>query len=147
MSALTRESCLTKEECRARATVMNRKHAGQLGARGFEVAVENDDGLVHTKVLLRDPDEVFYYPVEARVDARKAGVTEREAAELLLDYTELYFDEFFREGEDVYLPIDWASQTCEEVTFEMRGQIVNRKLEAMADALLGSDKADGDRES
>lgn len=127
---------LTDAECRELATVMNRKYAGYLGARSFEISVTMDDNGVFVKVLLRDPEGTYYYPVDSRMNVAKAKMDRREAAMLMLDYSDMYFDEYFQQGEDVYLPIDWSSHECEGVTFEMKGQIQNLKLEGEADEIL-----------
>ena len=38
--------------------------------------------------------------------------------------------------ENLLLPIDWCKHEYDTVEFEMRGQVLNKKLEKMADEIL-----------
>ena len=55
-------------------------------------------------------------------------------ARLLCDYIGEYFAEYFREGGELYLPIDWADYQWEGVSLQMRGQILNLEAERLAAA-------------
>ena len=49
---------------------------------------------------------------------------------------DIYFDEYFKGEEDVYIPIDWTEYTFENLSFKMRGQVRNLKMESLADEIL-----------
>ncbi|HYX35551.1 MAG TPA: hypothetical protein VE954_20840 [Oligoflexus sp.] len=133
---------LTQEDCDALAKTMESKYAMALKGRGFQVEAEVKGRGVFVKVVLSNHDKSYYYPVEARVLYEKEELQKGEAALFLLDYIDTYFEEYLtQEHEDVYLPIDWADYQYEAVDFQMRGQILNLKLEEMAEQLLKSDSA------
>jgi hypothetical protein len=97
---------LSETECNEIASLMQRKYVGFLAERFFEVAVSRDRLGVHAKVTLRNQSGSFFYPVEGRIADVDSDLTQRENVLFLLDYMDAYFDEYFREGGDVYLPID-----------------------------------------
>src|SRR4051794_25469422 len=96
---------LTSEETTQIAILMGKKYQASLGNRHFEIDVKKDNAGVYAQVLLRNNNGSYYYPVEGRVAAESHDLNAREAVLLLLDYIDSYFDEYFREGGDVYLPI------------------------------------------
>ena len=65
---------------------------------------------------------------------------ESGVALLLCEYIGEYFAEYFREGGELYLPIDWADYSWEGVPLQMRGQILNLEAERLADELLANEK-------
>ncbi len=139
---LTPGAFLTPEECRALAEAMEKKYAVAIGQRRFSITASQSDEAVEVQVLLASGDESFYYPVEARIKHGAEDLTAGRAAVFLIDYIDLYFEEFLmEEDEELFLPIDWANHEWDTVNFQIRGQILNRKAEALADALLEADAA------
>jgi hypothetical protein len=131
---------LDQEDCEALAKAMESKYAMALKGRHFKVEAEVKGRGVFVKVILSNQDKSFYYPVEARVLYEKEELQRGEAALFLLDYIDAYFDEYLnQEHEEIYLPIDWADFQYEAIDFQMRGQILNLKLEALAEELLKKD--------
>ena len=117
---------------------------------GLTAWVEGDD--CYATLLLRNADESLYYPIEVRVavDA-KAGkgagaasgeekepvvTSQDEAGKLLVDVAEHCLTEYLMGDRDVFLTLDWSELSFGEQHVQARGQVVNRKLERMADALL-----------
>ena len=101
------------------------------------VKAEKNDTDVLVQVLLSNEDESFFYPVDARVKFEVEEMSVNEAALFLIDYIDVYFEEFLlEEDEELYLPIDWKDFEYEAVNFQMKGQIFNKSLENMADELL-----------
>lgn len=132
------EKKLTGEECAALAAAMGRKYSSFLKERYFEMKVRSDRQGTYATVLLRNQSGSFYYPVEGRVADMDHDMNEREAAMFLIDYIDAYFEEFFRENGEVYLPIDWATFDWEGVPLQLKGQILNLEVEEMADRWLES---------
>ncbi|SME97039.1 hypothetical protein [Pseudobacteriovorax antillogorgiicola] len=131
------EKFITPEECQELATAMNAKYKIALKGRSFSVSARKDGPGVYVCILLKNPDESFYYPVEGRVMFEAEEMKASEAALFLVDYLDIYFEEFLLEEEEsLYLPIDWSDFNYEAVDFQVKGQILNRKLEAMADQFL-----------
>jgi hypothetical protein len=55
---------------------------------------------------------------------------------LLLDFIDVYFEEFFHDRQDTWLPIDWAGFNFEGFEFELKGQVLNKRTEELADLFL-----------
>ena len=118
-------------------TIMNTRYAAHLGLRRFhmETRIEKDAGFA--SVTLRDGEGDFHYPVEARMALVKdSELTPFEALSLLVDYIDLYFEEYFREDENTFLPIDWSTYSFEGYELQMKGQVMNQRLESMGDSLM-----------
>lgn len=129
---------ISAEECVKLALLMNNKFASLIGQRSFEASIKKDERGVYAKIILRNRDGSFFYPVEARVLHDEHELTPRDAGLLLFDYMGAYFEEYLKEGGDIYLPIDWADYDCDGVALQMRGQILNLAVEKMADELLNN---------
>lgn len=127
---------ITTDEASQIADLMDKKYRASLGQRFFEIDVKKDSAGVYAQVLLRNSSGSYFYPVEGRVAHDSHDLNARDAGLLLLDYIDSYFDEYFREGGDVYLPIDWADYEWDGVHIQLKGQILNLEVEKMADDLL-----------
>jgi hypothetical protein len=128
---------LDQDDCEALAKAMESKYAMALKGRNFKVEAEVKGRGVFVKVILSNQDKSYYYPVEARVLYEKEELQRGEAALFLLDYIDAYFDDYLtQENEEIYLPIDWADFQYEAIDFQMRGQILNLKLEELAEEFL-----------
>lgn len=119
------------------ASLLEKKYGAWIGQRFFEVSSVNHADIVTVKVTLRNADKSFFYPIEGRIRFEDQDIKADEARELLLDYIDAYIEEFLTGGEETYLPIDWANYDCEGLELQLRGQILNIKLEELADQLLG----------
>jgi hypothetical protein len=135
---------LTLEEVSKIEKSMNTKFAGWLKDRNFQVSTSSDDDTACVTVTLKNNNETFSYPVESRIHHKNQNVTGKEAALFLLDYIDAYFDEYFREDESIYLPIDWSNNTYEGVEFQIKGQVLNQYIENLADQLLAGQKISDD---
>jgi hypothetical protein len=116
--------------------ILDRKHAGFLDDRFFSIKVESDDYKSNVIVTLRNADSSFYYPVEGRIACKSQELSGKEGALLILDFIDVYFEEFFREGQNTWLPIDWAGYNFEGFEFELKGQRLNKQTEDLADLFL-----------
>ena len=127
---------LTATEITQLSDLMNRKHAAFRDDRSFSIKIWEDCGAVYVTVLFTNQNETFYYPVEARIDCQEAEMEKREAALFLIDYADLYFEDFLEKDCDIYLPIEWSGFEYDAVKFQLRGQIRNRAVDKMAEDLL-----------
>ena len=120
-------------ECEELATILNIKHGPVLQDRFFTLICRLEEHKLFVTMSLSSRDESFVYPVEARcvVEPKSAGTS----AFAIIDFLDLYFEEFL-EDESTTLPIDWADYQFEGVSFQVRGQSRNEKLEKLADELL-----------
>lgn len=124
------------EEQRRLEQRFNARYHNDRGARYFVIVAKERDGDIWLQTLLRNDNNSFHYPVEAYV-ASSAQQPARAQALFLLAYLDSYWEEFFADDdENVYLPIDWTVHRYQGQEFYLRGQIINRMIEEMADKLL-----------
>lgn len=132
-----KRSWVSQQDLTSLSDAMNVKYAQKKGDRIFRIDAKKDEGRVLVTVLLCNEDSSFHYPVEGRILYENEDMMAGEAAIFLIDYIDMYFEEFFgSDQEEVYLPIDWSDHQYDAVDFQIRGQIRNKKLEVMADDLL-----------
>lgn len=127
---------VTEAEQKAFASVMDRKYASFMKQRSFKVDMKKDARGVYATVTLANASGSYFYPVEGRIANLDHDMNPRDAGLFLLDYIDLYFAEYFHDGGDVYLPIDWAEYEHDGIPLQLKGQILNLEAERLADALL-----------
>lgn len=123
------------QEQRSLAQRFNARFHATRGARWFVIDAAQREGDTWVQVLLRNEMNSFYYPVEARI-APCTTRSPRAQAFFLLAFIDSYWEEFFDGDENVFIPIDWSPYEFQGEKFYLRGQVLNRRAEAMADALL-----------
>ncbi len=117
--------------------LMNTKYQSVLfGGKRFEIKTKYEYEILTVSVILSNPDKSYYYPVEARIQNKKEELSPLEAAAFLIDFIDLYFEEYLFEDENLFIPIDWTPFTYDAVDFQLKGQILNLKLEQQADELI-----------
>jgi len=126
----------SKQECLDVAKLLNSQHRHVSGNRLFLVECRCLDKAVYTTATLRNKDGSFFYPVDTRIVLDQQNLDKREASLCLFNFIDTYFQEFFREEESVYLPIDWTDFTIDRLALQAKGQILNLVLEKMADHWL-----------
>ena len=117
-------------------SLLNMNHRDGRGLRYFTVESSLEDQVVSLRITLQNKDRTFVYPVEARMLYEENNISPNDAALFLADFIDSYFEEYFNEDENSYVPIDWATYESDEKTFQLRGQVINELLEREADALL-----------
>jgi hypothetical protein len=128
---------LTNDECVELAETMVKKYRIAMKDRSFAIHALVKDKGTYVTVLLANADGSYHYPVEGRLLHGAEEMEPREAALFLLDYIDAYFEEYlYEEDEQLYLPIDWTDHEYDAVNFQIRGQIINKKLETLADQWL-----------
>lgn len=113
----------------------NAKHHSGRKDRYFTLVAGDRDTDTWVQVLLRNESDSFHYPVEAKIAKSKAK-PQRAQVFFLFAFIDAYWEEFFAEGENVFFPIDWTLYKYQEEEFYVRGQILNRLAEKMADEFL-----------
>lgn len=116
--------------------VLETKYRSWLNDRYFEVESGVEGPVVSVKVTLRNADKSFVYPVEGRMMFEDQDLKADAARSFLLDFIDSYVEEYLSGGEETYLPIDWATYDYEGVELQLRGQVLNTRLEALADHLM-----------
>lgn len=127
---------LTTAECDVIAAAMQTKYSSFLGERRFKVEATGPADEAHVIVALASPDKSFHYPIEGRMNAKDEGLAVKAAEMFLLDFIDVYFEEYLTRDGDTYLPIEWAAFECEGKTIHLKGQVLNSMLEQMADEIL-----------
>jgi hypothetical protein len=121
------------EQKKTLAEMLERKYGSWLGKRYFEVEGHLDGPALYLKVTLKTADRSFVYPIEARMLYADQDMKMDQARDFLLDFIDAYLQEYLSGGEETYLTIDWSSYECDGIELQMRGQILNEKLEELAD--------------
>ena len=127
---------LTKEEQFSLIQIMNRKYAVYLNGRFFRLELRTDTEAAYATVTLLSKDESFYYPVDARIAHKDQEIDPKTSVLMILDYVDIYFDEYFREQENTFLPLDWTAYSFEGTELEMKAQVRNKNAETLADQII-----------
>lgn len=126
---------LSEQDLQRLGQRFNARHHSGRKDRYFTLAVGDQDTDTWVQVLLQNEYDSFHYPVEARIAKSKAKHP-RAQVFFLLAFIDAYWEEFFAEGENVFFPIDWTLYKYQEEEFYVRGQVLNRLAENMADEFL-----------
>jgi hypothetical protein len=104
------------------------------------------EGTLQFKITLKNHDNSFIYPIECVAYSNKdLGGLKPELqegawltlAQATLEYVMIYLEEFFEEGRELYLPLDWSHHSLtEETSILLRGFFRNKAIEDLADSLL-----------
>ncbi len=95
---------------------------------------------------LKNLDESFLYPFEAKISfADNPNLKTDEARLLLLNFIGQYFEEYFINDRNIYIPIDWLAYVYEENKIYAKAQILNKKLENLANELLAEAKVSSNK--
>lgn len=117
--------------------IINLKYASYLRDRYFTIDYCENPSEILSSLTLLNGDKTFFYQVETKVSKKEiSSISSREALLVMLDYIDIYFSEYFKEEEDVFIPIDWYGVEFENLSFQMRGQVKNLHCEFLADELL-----------
>lgn len=116
---------------------LNKKYISFLENETILVEAGFNKTQVQIKTTLKKNDDSVVYPIEAvYIVNPESKLTAPAVAELMLDYLDAYWNEYFTENRDVYVLLDWSKHECEGFNFYMRGFVRNQALENQADALL-----------
>lgn len=86
---------------------------------------------------LKNFEETFYYPFETSISLHdNPSLKEEEAKLILLDFIGEYFEEYFLSDRQIYIPIDWVAYEYSKNKVYAKAQIINKKLEELADNYL-----------
>ncbi|NBO37196.1 hypothetical protein EBU99_01290 [bacterium] len=122
------------------SSLMNVKYRALLNNEQFQVESGTDSNQVQIKVTLESSDKSMFYPIELIhiLDSREgeSQLTPDEVAALMLDYIDVYWQEYLNDGRDVFVPLAWDKHSCEGVEFFIRGFVRNISLEQQADELF-----------
>jgi hypothetical protein len=130
---------ISKKKLKDLETVMNLKYGLSRKDRKFYLEVREEGQSLYVTSTLKNEDESFYYPVESFIKIKKnTEKTLLQTALLLLDYIDVYFDEYFKDSENIYLNIDWKEHSFAGEELYLRAQIKNLKCERIADELLST---------
>ncbi len=126
----------SQAEIKDLARIMTIKYSSQLGDRQFDIAAKVDQAAAYATTTLQNGDRSFVYPVEGRMAHKEQNISPQEALFLLVDYIDHYFTEYFQTGENVYIPLDWSTYHYENLDLQLRGQVLNHRVEELAEQLL-----------
>ncbi len=89
--------------------------------------------------ILSNEEQTYYYPFETVISLKDNPDLEEEEAKLcLLDFIGEYFDEFFNDQRETFVPISWAPYSVKGKNLYAKAQVINKKLEKEADLILNN---------
>lgn len=128
---------LDNESIEKICVALNKKYVSFLEQEVIEIETGFDKYQAQVKMILKKIDGSLVYPIEAiHVLDPEGKSTAATAIDVMVDYLDAYWNEYFTENRDVYVSLDWTMHTCESVNFYLRGFVRNQELESAADALL-----------
>lgn len=133
------ESVWSDETVEKIETLLQRKYQAFLENEFFEIEVGANKFQVQLRTTLVGKDGKVTYPVESvhMLDLTSEDApSAEEVAELMLDYLDVYWNEYLTGGRETFVPLDWSKYTCEGVDFYMRGFVREVGLEKQADELF-----------
>jgi len=131
--------------------LLTKKYRVMLRDEDFRIESGSTGETVQVRITLAARDGSRAYPVEAVVVLTEEhetmvsdeGGPEEALALLMVDYLDAYWNEYFTDGRDTYLPLDWSKHECEGQEIFLRGSVRDLKAEALADELLRTHGAGG----
>jgi len=131
---------LDPETARTALALLKQRHLRRLKPdEDFRLTARVEAPFVAVTLTLANADLSFYYPMEARLPIETDGLdSEAEVAVVCLDFLDYYVGEFLKHDRDVYLNLDWTGIRFGDLEVQARGQILNLKLERLADELLAA---------
>lgn len=97
------------------------------------------NGNLFITLIISNEDESYYYPFETMLrGSENEGIDEEKARMALVDFIGTYFEDFFNNNRQTYIPIDWSPYTMDGIKFYAKAQVINKKLEKEADDILKS---------
>ncbi|MES2614870.1 MAG: hypothetical protein V4591_05595 [Bdellovibrionota bacterium] len=117
--------------------LLNTKYFVYFNKESFEIEAGFNKVQVQIKISLKKNDNSFLYPVELLCMYEDySHLKPEEVAQIMLDYIDTYWFEYFSDDRNVFVPLDWSQHQCENICFFLRGFIRHVSLEMQADSLL-----------
>lgn len=117
--------------------LLNKKHLVYLENETFEVESGVSQDQIQIRVSFIKNDNSTSYPIECIFMKETAEeFKELSIAVAMLDYLDIYWENYFSEERNVFIPLDWSKHEFEGIIFYMRGFVRNLQLEAHADNFL-----------
>ena len=137
---------LSKEELRNLGNLLTERFQIFLEEESFDLEMRALEDCLQIRVCLSKNNELMKYPVECvsfyKDHAYESTVDEEARLSNLatsgMDCILYYFEEYFRENRDLFLPLNWTSyeQENSDISVVLRGFVRQSKLENEADAFL-----------
>ncbi len=136
---------MSAESAHRIAEALSSRHGRGLSASDgerFEVTARMEGETIIARVVLGRPDRTFRYEMECARTLEEGAFTlnASDTLDLCLDFLDWYLGEYFREGRELLLPLDWQPHRFGEFEVLARGDVRNPLLEDAADAWLRGEK-------
>ena len=106
-----------------------------LNGRVFDITCQHTHDTIYLRVLLKNTDSSFFYPIDAQYKMRNAKEKPKIITPMMIDYIQSYLNDYFQD-ENLFLTIEWSEHETEGLKFMMKGQIFNVLLEKQADQYI-----------
>ena len=119
------------------ANLLDTRHGKSLKDETFELSAHLEGENPVMRVVLARHDRTLVYAMEAAlIRSDYPGFSVLEALDVCVDFLDWHLGEYFREGRDAFLPLDWKKFRFGDVEIMARGDLRNVLLEDLADAWL-----------
>lgn len=118
-------------------SLLEKKYAAYLNDEVFVLEAGSTATQVQLRLTLAKRDGSYSYPIECVLPrSPQDDVSPDDAGIILLDYLDVYWNEFLTEGRDTWVTIDWSEHHSQGLTFYLRGFPRNLAAEQEAEALF-----------
>ena len=81
-----------------------------LQGKVFDITCQHSKDTVYLRVLLRNEDSSFFYPIDAQYKLRNSKDKPKLITPMIIDYIQAYLNEYFQD-ENLFLTIESVSYT------------------------------------
>lgn len=134
---------LTPEHAARIVDTLSIRHGRKLDDERFTVGARLEDETVVVTLTLERLDRTFLYRMEsAMTPTEDESVSAADALDLCLDFLDWYLGEYFKDGREILLPLDFQPHRFGEFEVLARGDVLNPLLEDAADAWLRGERVE-----
>ena len=119
------------------AALLDTRHGKSLKDESFDLSARVEGENPVMQIVLRNRDRTVVYTMGAAlVRADYPTITLSDGLDICVDFLDWYLGEYFRDGRDAFLPLDWKKFRFGDLEVMARGDLRNDLLEDLADAWL-----------
>ena len=130
------KEAFTKSEKKRLVKALEKRWGHLLEDETMQISGSIGEGFVQVELILSSRDQTLYYPMQCRVETEGQALEPYQAKDLAVDFLDWYLGEYLGSGREVLLRLDWEEVSFGEHKVFARGDVRNKRLEDVADAIL-----------
>ena len=120
---------------------LSRRHGRMMRDERFTVASRLEEGSVIVTIVLERYDRSFRYELECASPVPEDETRSvQDTVDLCLDFLDWHLGEYFSEGRETLLPLDWQPHRFGDNEVLAKGDVRNPALDEAADAWLRGER-------